>query len=66
MSHIDKQPMQSHGRIAVIHQAVMQITGISLISTHKVSRKYDNQDGYITRIACSKMTKIIYKQENQH
>ena len=58
--------MQSHGRIAVIHQAVMQITSISLISTHQVSRKYDNQDGYIARIACSKMIKIIYKQENQH
>ena len=43
----------------------MQITGISLISTHKVSRKYDNQDGYITRIACSMIIKIIYNQENQ-
>ena len=39
---------------------------ISSKSTHKLIRKYDNRDGYITRIACSKMIKIIYKRENQH
>ena len=58
--------MQSHRRRVVMHHTIMQNNYISSKFTHKLSKKYDNQDGYIARIACSKMIKIMYKQVNQH
>ena len=65
MSHIDKQLMQSHGKREVMQQTIMQSTCISSKSTHKLSKKYDNRDEYLARIACSVIIIIIYNQENQ-
>ena len=50
MSHIDKQLMQSHEMREVMQQTVMQSTCISSKSTHKLSKKYDNHDEYLTII----------------
>ena len=61
MIHIEKQHMQSHKR-----RAVMQSRYISSKSIHKPIKKYDNEDEFITRIVCSMIIMIIYKQENRN
>ena len=43
----------------------MQNRYISSKFTHKPSRKYNNRDGCILRIAYSMIIMIIYKQESQ-
>ena len=40
----------SHRRRIVMQQAAKQRTSVSSISTHKLSKKHDKQDMYITRI----------------
>ena len=40
----------SHRRRVVMQQATKQRIGISSISTHKLSKKHDKQNRYITKI----------------
>ena len=48
-----------------MQQTVKQSSGISSKLTHKLSKKYDNQDEYLARIAFSMIIKLIYNQENR-
>ena len=57
--------MKSHKRKAVMYHTIMQNNYISSKSTHKLTENMTIKMNAI-RIACSKMIKIIYEQENQH
>ena len=55
----------SYRRRTVMHQVVMQITGISLISTHKLDRNMINKIGISQNRQYVETNKILYNKENQ-
>ena len=57
--------MQSHRKKAFMQQAVKQGANISSMSTYKANKNMKIKMN-ATRMAFSKMIKIIYEQDGQH
>ena len=55
----------SHRRRTVMHQAVMKIIGISLISTHKLDGNMISKIGISQNRQYVETNKILYNKENQ-
>ena len=55
----------SYRRRTVMHQVVMQIICISLISTHKLDRNMINKIGISQNRQYVETNKILYNKENQ-